>query len=265
MDRDLSLGKSSVDGNDDTDNNSEFDLQRTKRTKLDPIIEKLGLVFNAYNILLPKGSVVEKVSLIFPNANNFYMALRAYAKNLGRPMDEIETFEGGMNVLTLTFGSISVKGRAKSLSRVRLFHIQARCLAHHYFIFEMMKNEKLCKDFASFYGYILKGKANEKSEKPSKKSKEEGTKIEILKDPTDAKKEPANPSKELTSIPPSSSSKPRPSFPTPKSPEPTSSKRPSIKQSNQSSMIKAIDTSIDRHAYQSIDASIMFAKTDAQR
>jgi hypothetical protein len=108
---------------------------------------------------------VHMISVIFPSANNFYMAALSYSKYVGNLMSEVQSFEGPDTVISLKFGDILVRGKAPAVNRVSYLHLQARFIANHYLLYEFMKDKTLSKKFAEFYGYKLKSKSNRSTRK----------------------------------------------------------------------------------------------------
>lgn len=123
MNNAISLGKrydrqGSIEQTSQAENSQSNNISSAKPTKQDYLCQQLGLEFNSYKTQLPKGSVVHMISVIFPSANNFYMAALSYSKYVGNPMSQVQSFEGPDTVISLKFGNISVRGKAPAVNRV---------------------------------------------------------------------------------------------------------------------------------------------------
>lgn len=77
-----------------------------------------GLEFTELHNTIPKGSTVNKLSLLFPDANTFYTKLFPFGIEIGQRLIETPSLQEDLAVLHVKIGDIEAKGISSNIRKV---------------------------------------------------------------------------------------------------------------------------------------------------
>lgn len=103
---------------------------------------------------MKKGETVKEFTKIFTDPNNFYTKFLQYNIRKNIKLEESESYEGTMKILDIIYDGVRCRGRGTSIPKVDLCH-KARKGAATSLLHYVMKDFSLCKDFATYMGFLL--------------------------------------------------------------------------------------------------------------
>lgn len=106
------------EASENTSRNQSSERKHENKKPPNRLIFSNDFEFSDLHNIPPKGSTVNKLSLIFPDENTFYTKLHPFSIEIGQRIKETQYLQEDLHCLHVKFGNIEAKGISTNIRKV---------------------------------------------------------------------------------------------------------------------------------------------------